>query len=461
MHNSNDDPSNFEFSTYTDSDILRERIQACEIELFGGPVPVISCTLLSSRYKSYENPASKSRNHLTLCIRVTLGKTFGETAQREVLLYGKVFIGGRSRLINEEFRSDSVALPLMASKSVAPIHLPTLDMLVWRFPDDPGMPHLTALTDPHRAVTLLPQALAGERSPGPQDLDIRVVKYHPEKTATLCYSWPTIGTEATGNVVYAKAYCDGRGRATYQRMRHFWNTDVQRPQSAVLHLPEPLEYNGNINTLWTPKIAGTPLAQTLTERNHIHLFAQVGAGIAAIHQSMTPCEKTLSLDDIFQECTKKVRKLGRINPLFAEALSNAMAQLGYVVDKLQRQECRLKPLHGDFHIDQLIVAGGVVYFLDFDAMALGDPEQDLAEFIVELLFRDLDNSWAQTLTRALLVAYEDNVSWSVRRERLYWHALVEYIGKTYRCFIRQEPGWAQALQGALANLYTLDDLLLS
>src|SRR5262249_33071085 len=48
----------------------------------------------------------------------------------------------------------------------------------------------------------------------------------------------------------------------------------------------------------------------------------------------------------------------------------------------------LRPIHGDPHADQWLVAEDRLGLVDFESLALGDPELDAAVFLAELDFED-------------------------------------------------------------------------
>ncbi len=59
--------------------------------------------------------------------------------------------------------------------------VPGLPLRVWRFPDDPALPALPAMTDPARARRLLPGGLAVDHHVD----DVRVVRWQPGESATV------------------------------------------------------------------------------------------------------------------------------------------------------------------------------------------------------------------------------------------------------------------------------------
>jgi aminoglycoside phosphotransferase (APT) family kinase protein len=96
-------------------------------------------------------------------------------------------------------------------------------------------------------------------------------------------------------------------------------------------------------------------------------------------------------------------------------------------------------MYWDFHVNQLLAQDGKVAFFDFDELAVGDPLQDIANFIVDLQFRDVSTFLAQRMAKSLYDSYRSQVKWEVPIDRIRWHATVQFINKAYRNYIQQRP----------------------
>jgi len=65
-------------------------------------------------------------------------------------------------------------------------------------------------------------------------------------------------------------------------------------------------------------------------------------------------------------------------------------------------------------------------------LALGDPLQDLASFIVDLHLQILDPSLTQRLAMAFIRSYRSHAEWETARNRLNWHIRFQFVTKAYR-----------------------------
>ena len=160
-------------------------LHACVPELATVSFETSSCAILDARLKTYLKSTSKGQSTLSVCYRLTqTDRSTGSSFQR--ILYVKVFLGGRS----------AEAFHLLVQKTVsgeeshdAVIHVPEHDLVVWRFPHDPALPHLRHITDLPTIEQTLP--LEGLKQIGlqraPQVLARCLVNYRPEIRCTNRY----------------------------------------------------------------------------------------------------------------------------------------------------------------------------------------------------------------------------------------------------------------------------------
>ncbi|WDT73552.1 MAG: phosphotransferase (plasmid) [Candidatus Manganitrophus sp.] len=122
---------------------------------------------------------------------------------------------------------------------------------------------------------------------------------------------------------------------------------------------------------------------------------------------------------------------------------------------LTRSIDRLTPIpskivHGDFTVQQLLVCEGRIAFFDFDEFAIGDPAQDVANFIVDLQFRSLDPNLVEEMKVVFPRAYQRRIDWPLSADRLNWHLQIQFITKAYRIYIRQRAGMEREIKEIIA-----------
>jgi Ser/Thr protein kinase RdoA (MazF antagonist) len=108
-------------------------------------------------------------------------------------------------------------------------------------------------------------------------------------------------------------------------------------------------------------------------------------------------------------------------------------------------------IHGDFHPDQVWFDGRRIVLFDFDEFALGDPMEDLAEFIVKLPAGAIGAQFAALW----LGAYAQVAPQYFCRRRLRWHMAVQQLLQASRAFIFQIDDWRSQVQCRLERAHVL------
>ena len=93
--------------------------------------------------------------------------------------------------------------------------------------------------------------------------------------------------------------------------------------------------------------------------------------------------------------------------------------------------CREGLVHGDFLLKQLVVHKDRLGILDFDNLSVGDPTQDLANFLVDLHFESMSASQIDAISSLFLHSYRTTVAWVVSPARLKWHVTAQFLRSAY------------------------------
>ncbi|MFO0697820.1 MAG: aminoglycoside phosphotransferase family protein [Nitrospira sp.] len=430
------------FQRFTTPALVPDILQSCLPGLSGTLYQITACTILDAKLKKHLKPASAIKSTLSVCYRLALRES-SRRPSSEYLVYVKVFQGGRSveafhRLANEE------TTDLNSSQTI--IHVPELDMIVWRFPHDPALPHLRQLIDldavgahlPSNGMTQL--GLSGT----PQVLSNHVVNYRPEERCTIRYHLcdPNRGQTYT---LFGKTFRTGEGQPLFERQEYFWNQSLAN--SDAMAVARPLGYSEHTHTVWQLGVLGTPLLQILDSSNYEHYSRAISRGLASLHTSDVAGLLTHRPADHIAEIQKKLAKLSDAIPL----LSRRLHALGDELERIAPQPSAIPfcPIHWDFHIEQLLASQERVVFCDLDELIIGDPVQDLANFMVDLHFRNIDEQSKRLITAELYYAYRQQVEWNVPIERLAWHARLQFINKAYRHYLRFAPGFEDTVERIL------------
>lgn len=311
---------------------------------------------------------------------------------------------------------------------------PGLPLRAWRFPDDPGLPALAMMTDPLWVQALLP----GDVAVGHVVEAVRVVRWQPGVSAVLRCAMAGDDGRTT---VYAKLLAHDGLLAVYGVQRRLY-----AEPSDDLRVAEPLGVDPVHRILWTREVVGRPLLEGGGSRDSElpdRAARQAGRCLAALHRSrFVRPDRLVDPADVVAEAAKKAAKIAQAQPRQGEAakrLATLAASLSGAPSAPRR------PLHGDFHLDQMLFTEHDVVLLDLDEMVTGDPALDLAELAVDVGMRGLPSA---TIDRFLSVtgeSYERAGGAPPDPAVLRGYAAAELLNRCYRHLRRPVPGWEEAL----------------
>jgi len=342
--------------------------------------------LHATRRAPRRNAASRACR-IAVCYRLqTLGRP-------DEIVYGKVY-------------PQEVCAERVADTQDSPTWLREIGMLLWRLPRDPGLPQLAALLDGHTEL----------------------VRYRPEERATL---------RRGGR--YAKTFHGAEGAELVQRFSHFGRS------SEHFEVATPIGYDAATRTFWQERVDAAALADIVTAQNCAEMMARLAQALATLHATEPRFGPRRSNAALAVAALKRGAKIGRCMPeLDTAARRVADAIAGYVPP-----EPAAVQIHGDFHLDQLRIRDERLVLFDLDELAIGDPLEDLASFVVKCPLRDA--ALARNACEALIEAYARACAEHFDQERLAWHLAVQWLHKASRAYVWQRPGWRKAAAEALAE----------
>lgn len=311
----------------------------------------------------------------------------------DAIVYGKVY-------------PEEVCAERLSRTHDAPTWLRDIDMLLWRLPRDPGLPQLAALLDGHTEL----------------------VRYRPEERATL----------RRGNR-YGKTFHGTEGAELCQRFSSF------RPYANSFEVAAPIGYDAATRTFWQEGVEAAALADIVTTQNCRQVMARVAQALATIHAAEPRFGPRRSNAALAAAAVRRAAKIGRCMP-------ELEAPARRVADSVARHvppEAAAVQIHGDFHLDQLRMRAEQLVLFDLDELAIADPLEDLASFIVKCPLRDA--SLARQACGALIERYARLRPAQFSRGRLEWHLAVQWLHKASRAYVWQRPGWRNAAEDALAE----------
>lgn len=366
---------------------------------------------------------------ISMCLDVELHdpEHLATTRQR---YFAKAYRGGASEAALQAIDAARLAQPA-AGPAVA--RLAELDMLVWCWPNDPALPQLARLTDPVRAGALLPASLAGATVSR-----VEVLHYEPERRATLrCTLAPQRPGEPVRSV-YAKTFADPLAARLAQRFKCVQAAAQADPAAACV--AESLGVDAHASTFWQWPAPGRPLLDDLAHPAPDAAFEAIGAALARLHALDLGEPAVRSTSFWLTEMQRRIRKVSRAAPHLAAQVASIGAALESAARRLTPPA--LGSIHGDFHPGQVWLSEGRVVFFDFDEFALGNPMEDLAEFIVKLEQVAQPAGRFERQVLALIGGYRHAAPQRFNADWLQWHRTLQTLLQASRAFVYQEPGWS-------------------
>lgn len=389
---------------------------------------ITDCTILHAHYHTSTKHAHKAR--LNICYQLQGIDTLQQTPWTQ-LYYGRARADGESLADVTQAQTQPVVQPAIGPPL---LHLPDQAITFWRFPNDPQLPHLPLVVDGELVKPYLPwpaMSAGWDGQPHAAQVKVALIHYYPEERCTLRYELRDgLAASPAVTTLIGKTYHNERGEQIYQRLQAAWQLACAVPEE--FRTAQPLGYTAATKTLWMRYEAGVPLSAVINLDNAEPLLAAVARGLVALQGGHFPAVSPVTVDDLLHEMHNKVAKLTHALPTLATPLQSLAATLLHEAKRLPVAAAQV--IHGDFHIRQLLVDQDEIIFLDFDELALGDPLQDVANFIVDLHFAGFPLPVVQALARCFLQAYGAYARWPVAPARLHWRLRYQFLNRAYRAY---------------------------
>ncbi len=246
----------------------------------------------------------------------------------------------------------------------------------------------------------------------------RVVRYHP---GNRCIVHGGRGAGERYVKVFHKEVDDQR------EARERWQ--AARSGALSFAVAEPHGWDDRSRSSWYGPVRGTPVVAEIRGAAPLDLVRRIGAALGEL--AVAPLHPAVTADDAHQ-----LERTGRSLRRAAAALPSIGARLDRVAEHLTREHARLLPrplvpIHGAAHLGQWLVdETGRLGLVDFDRFARGEPEFDLATFLVEAEA----SASALPMDRLRSAAVEGfcGAAGSVDDERLDLYLLHKRLGRVVR-----------------------------
>jgi len=399
----------------------------------GSDLVLSDCRIERVKYKPGKN--------CLVCYRLTLeDKSQGRLIQQ--IVSGRTYNPGGSMARFVKANLD----PVLDTPMGPPARIPELEMVLWPFPNDRKLKHLTTLMDPEKLERRCIQPLVktywgdGWAITG---IEPALVHYVPEHTTSMRVAVrlenPVTGQEASW-VIYGKTYYDDQGATSERVMTRLYDSGA----SHGLITARPLGYQEAFKVHWQQALPGQPISGIdMTSGHFLTLLEEAARMVAALHSEEVDTQAAMNVGTVEEKLAQVRRQINYLLPFMDETLSNQNSLLLSQARKLVKQPD--VTLHGDLHLKNILADGQQVALIDLDGVKKGSPLFDIGSFIAGLIYRarQMEQPWPP-VARAIdtfLAAYEEEVPWKVTRDDVNWHVATALIyERVYRCLARMKPG---------------------
>ncbi len=325
------------------------------------------------------------------------------------------------------------------------IFIPEWELVLWAFPNDPGLPGLPILANPERVLALAQAAPEkfGLSQP-PISIRAEMTKYVPHRRCGYLYHFtqPHNHSEAA---VYAKAYRDRKGNDVYDCMKQIWEHEASQRGEVII--PQPYSYDTEHNILWQEALTGRPLSKLAEARKDLPAVArEVGCRLAALHNMRLNLPQELTLE-------YQVNKLGQYIAALAKAYQQYAERCNILHSKLQAGAAQLEaslvaPIHASFKFSHTFLTDRGITFIDFDGANLGDPGHDVGSFVAYLYKMEVEQKLGADVVEQTAAnfceAYNQAANSPISKKRSDWftasHIIVSHIYKSLKRLDSQQLG---------------------
>ena len=356
-----------------------------------------------------------------ICYQLKIKNQNKHTVSRP-LLYGRVaeIIPTKNLQISDSAPDNPKGFWIRGSGRLV---IPEMNLLLWRFPADPMMPHLERLYDSRFMKNIFSahaeRLSLSEKSPI-KKVQTDLIKYVPE---SRCAQVHKIKQECGRKAkVYSKTYTDKtRAFEVYHILQELWKVSESDPEFFMI--PEPLFHLPECSSIFLRFVKGKNANKQIRALNHKQMIQKIASGLARLHQTQ--------INDLPPSYPLKNEiKFETILNLLDLQIPEMKSMVGEIIHGLihHRPQCdvrRVTTIHGAFRYSQLMLVNHRLALIDFDKIGAGDPILDVAGFVSHLLYlvcqQKISPKKGEAAVRFFCTSYENHMQFKIEDRLLAWY----------------------------------------
>lgn len=150
--------------------------------------------------------------------------------------------------------------------------------------------------------------------------------------------------------------------------------------NGVLRIPRRIGQSNRHRTLLLEWLPGVSLRAALDQDDALATLERVGSALALLH-AQSPRRLADAPAAAEASGRKEIAAVAAVHP---QLVGRAATVAARIRKRLAASPATIRPVHGDFHVGQVVVMQSGIGFLDLDRAYRGDPAADLGNFMATL-----------------------------------------------------------------------------
>ncbi|RMH85639.1 MAG: hypothetical protein D6681_16210 [Calditrichaeota bacterium] len=313
-------------------------------------------------------------------------------------------------------------------------------LLIQVFPADPGLPGLPRVVHSREVAKMLSSVIP-ECDGACAQVEADVVQYKPRRQCLIRYTLTTASVTESGEcrkIFYGKL--SPRALPVYTRLRQLhrvWS-------GGIFRFPEPAAFFPEPGLMLCREIPGVHLSLLPGEARFSELCARIGRGLGEFHRSPVRFVPR-------KDAAAELEALNYWGERFLRWFPEEAPRLRRLMEGIRIHFTRytspiFAPVHGDFHVANILVDGERLGLLDLEDGYMGNPAADVGFFYAQLKLLSLkvyrSPEALNEALQAFLEAYLTPAPRDVRAMVPGYCALYCLWCAYFQCFLRPtKSGW--------------------
>lgn len=335
--------------------------------------------------------------------------------------------------------------------------LPDLQAIIYFFPNDTLIDGLRIVENNKKIQRILYQYYT-KYSPdswriSDRKLKFEIMRYKPERRAVIRFDTRAVrhtdGRKESLSV-YARIYADDGGRRIYGLQKRLFRFSLEDRRYKIA---EPLVYLPDRKIFMMERLSGRSFLDFL-RGGDADALEKTAVALAALHE--------IELDDLPALVNADLAgRSAASHDMLAEIIPEASQRAREIHEAILRNadnfhEVERSFIHGDFYHGQVIIDENIAGIIDFDRSRVGDPAEDIGNFIAHLkLLRFKGMIIGEETEAHFIKSYEKARGVKLDADRIGFRTAVSLYELAVNPFRGLEPEWRATTKFILKECQSL------